>query len=134
VAFAKLAAGDHFGLEFVVLAEEKMLADADSAAWADEAFPIVRIAVELPGEQDFDTAAEEIARSRILRAERLGLKAGAASKKASRKYAGVVEYQQITGMKEFGKIANVAVGESASRGGEVEEPRTGAIGQRLLGD
>jgi hypothetical protein len=85
-------------------------------------------------EQDFDTAAEEVARGRILRAEKLGLKTGAASKKASGKYAGIVEYQQITGVEKVGKIAKVAVGEHAGGGGEMEEAGAGAIGQRLLGD
>ena len=87
-----------------------------------------------PGEQDFDTATEEVARGRILRAERLGLKTGAASKKASGKYAGIVEYQQITGVKKVGKIAKVAVGERSGGGGETEKAGAGAIGQRLLGD
>jgi hypothetical protein len=134
VALAKFPAGDNLGLKLVVLTEEKMLADSDFAAWADEAFPIVGFAPQLSGEQDFDTAAEEVARGRILRAERLGLKTGAASKKASGKYAGVIEYQQVAGAKDLGKIAEVAVGESAGGGGEMEEAGTGAIGQRLLGD
>jgi hypothetical protein len=85
-------------------------------------------------EQDFDTTAEEVARGRILRAQRLGLKTGAASKKASGEYTGVVEYQQITRVEKFGKIAKVAVGERAGGGGEMEEAGAGAIGQRLLGD
>ena len=80
------------------------------------------------GASDFST------RGRILRAERLGLKTGAASKKASGKYAGIVEYQQITGVEKVGKIAKVAVGERAGDGGQMEEARAGAIGQRLLGD
>ena len=134
VALAKFAAGDDLGLEFIVVAEEKVLADADFAAWTHEAFPIVRIALELTCEQDFDLAAEEVARGRILRADRLGLKTGAASKKASGKYAGIVEYQQITGVEKVGKIAKVAVGERAGGAGEMEEARAGAIGQRLLGD
>jgi hypothetical protein len=135
VALAKLAAGSDLGLEFVVLAEEKkMLADADFAAWTDKAFPIVWIGSQPAGQQDFDTAAEEVARGWVLRAERLGLKAGAASKKAGGKYAGVVEYQQITGVEEVGKIAKVAAGESAGGGGEMQEAGAGAIGQRLLGD
>lgn len=134
VALAKLAAGDDLGLELVLIAEEEMLSDSDLASGANEAFPIVRFALQLSCEQDFDTAAEEVARGRILRAERLGLKAGAASKKAGGEYAGVVEYQQITGVEEVGKIAKMAVGESAGGGREMQEARAGAIGQRLLGD
>lgn len=134
VALAKFAAVDYLGLEFVVLAEEKMLADSNFAAGADEAFPIVWIALQLSCEQDFDTTAEEVARGRILRAQRLGLKTGAASKKASGKYTGVVEYQQITPLEEIGQIAKVAVGESAGCGGHIEEARAGTIGQRVLGD
>jgi hypothetical protein len=134
VALAKFAAGDDLGLEFVAVAEEKMLADADFAAGTHETFPIVRVALQLACEQDFDTTAEEVARGRILRAQRLGLKTGAASKKASGEYTGVVEYQQITALEEIGQIAKVAVGESAGGGGEMEEAGAGAIGQRLLGD
>jgi hypothetical protein len=134
VALAKFAAVDYLGMEFVVLAQEKMLADADFAAGADEALPNVRIALQLSCEQDFDTTAEEVARGRILRAQRLGLETGAASKKASGKYTGVVEYQQITALEEIGQIAKVTVGENAGGGGEMEEAGAGAIGQRLLGD
>jgi len=68
-------------------------------------------------EQDFDLAAEEVARGGVLRAERLGLKAGAASKKAGGKYAGVIEYQQVAGMEEVGKIPELAVSEAAGCGG-----------------
>ena len=43
VAFAKLAAGDDFGLEFVMISEIEMLADTDLAAGADQAFPFLGI-------------------------------------------------------------------------------------------
>jgi hypothetical protein len=62
VAFAKFAAGEDLGLEFVVVAaKEEMLADSDFAARADETSPIVRIALPLACEQDFDLAAEKVA-------------------------------------------------------------------------
>lgn len=134
MALAKLSAGDDLGLEFVVVAEEEMLAYADLAPWTDEAFPIVRFGLQLPCEQDFDAAAEEVARGGVLRAERLGLKAGASAKKAGGKYAGVIEYQQVAGAEKVGKIPELAVSEAAACGGEMKEARGGAIGQRLLGD
>ena len=71
MALAEFAAGDDFGLKFVVIAEEKMFADSNLAARPDQTFPIVGIALQLPGKQDFDTAAKEVARGRIMRTERL---------------------------------------------------------------
>ena len=61
VALAKFAAGDDLSLELVIIAEGKVLADSDFAARADETFPIVRVALQLACEQDFDLAAKKIA-------------------------------------------------------------------------
>jgi len=49
VALAELGAGDDLGLQFVVLAEKKMLADADFAAGTNQASPIVGLSGELAG-------------------------------------------------------------------------------------
>lgn len=53
VALAEFSAGNYFGLQFAILAvvvltfaalaKEEALADADFAAGADQAFPIVRL-------------------------------------------------------------------------------------------
>lgn len=117
VALTKLAAGDDLGLKLVVIAEEKMLAYPNFAAWADETFPIIRIALQLAGEQDFDAAAKKVARSGIVWTDRLGLEACAASIEAGRKHARVVKDEEIAGAQEIGKIAELAVGESAGCGG-----------------
>ncbi len=60
LALTKFAAGDDLGMEFVIIAEEKMFSDSDLSPGSDETFPIVGIAPQLPGQQDFDTAAKEV--------------------------------------------------------------------------
>ena len=41
LALAEFSAGDDFGWQFVILAEEQALADADFAAGTNQAFPVV---------------------------------------------------------------------------------------------
>jgi hypothetical protein len=113
VAFAEFSAPDDLGLKIVAVAEEKMLADSDLAARADEAFPIVWALPQLARQQDFDAAAQKIARSGILRAERLGLQTAAASIEARGKYARVVEDDEIVGVQQIRKVAEVPVRECA---------------------
>ena len=52
-----------------------------------------------------------------MRAERLGVEAGAASKKAGGKHTRVIEDEQIAGVEEVGKISKLAVNEAAGCGG-----------------
>lgn len=68
LAFAEGSAVDHFGLELIVVAEEKMLADADLAAGAHEAFPFIGIVAKLASKEDLDAPAQEVARGGIVRA------------------------------------------------------------------
>ncbi len=49
VALAEFGAGDDFGVQFVVLAEKKMFADADFTAGTNQAFPFVWLSGELAG-------------------------------------------------------------------------------------
>ena len=49
VTLAKFAAGDDLGVEFVIIAEEKMLADSDLSPGPDETFPIIRLGSQLAG-------------------------------------------------------------------------------------
>jgi hypothetical protein len=118
-ALAEFAAGDDLGLELVVIPKEKMLADSDFAAWADQTLPFIRIALQLPCEQDLDPAAKKVARGGILRAERLGPKACAASVKTSGKYACVIEDKEIAGTEEIRKVAELDIGQGAGCGGQV---------------
>ena len=73
VALAEFAAGDDLGMEFVIIAEEKMLANSDFAAGAHETLPVVGVALQLPGEQDLDPSVKKIARGGIAGTEGLGL-------------------------------------------------------------
>jgi hypothetical protein len=113
VAFAEFSPPDDRGPKIVAIAEEKMLADSDLAAGADEAFPFVWVLLQLARQQDFDAAAEKIARRGILRAERLGLHTAASSIETRGKYARVVEDDEIVGVKQIRKVAEVPVGECA---------------------
>ena len=53
---------------------------------------------------------------------------------SGRQHARVIENDEIAGAEEVGKIPELAVCEATACGGEMEEARGGAIGQRLLGD
>jgi len=111
VALAKFAASDDLGLEFVVVAtEEKMLADADFAARADETFPIVRIALQLACEQNFDASLQKISGRRIATAHRLRPHSSTPSIEPRGKHAGIVEDDEIAGAEKFGKMAPFVVG------------------------
>ena len=116
MAFTKLAAGDHFGLEFVVITEIEMLADADLAAGADQAFPYIGIVIQLASEQDLDASVKKIARGGIVGAEWLRLKTSASPIEASGKHARIVEDDKIVGAKEVGEFAELAIGDGSGRG------------------
>ena len=51
VPLAEFSAGDDFGLKFVMLTEEEMLADSDLAARTHETLPLVRIVPQLTSEE-----------------------------------------------------------------------------------
>lgn len=134
VALAEGSAGDDFGLEIVVLAEEELLAEIDFAAGANQALPIVWLGGKLAREQDLDAPVKKIAGGEIAAANGLGAKAGAASVKTSGKDAGVVENYNIVGAEQIGKVAKIAVVIFA--GGALQVQHAGAVagGERLLGD
>ncbi len=94
-ALAKFCARQNFGLQFVMVAEEEVLAYADFAAGTDEAFPVIGLGGELASEQHFDAAVKKIAGSGIMRADRLSASASAAAVKPGGKDASVVEHDQI---------------------------------------
>jgi len=113
-ALAELRASQNLGLQFVLQfvlhSEKKALADADLAAGANQAFPIVGLNRKLPREQDLDTAAKEILGGRILRTDGLRARALAMAVEPRRKNAGVVEDDEIGGPQPLGKVAEEAIG------------------------
>jgi hypothetical protein len=95
VALAEDAAGDHLGLEFIVLSEEEMFGDANLSSGTHQAFPFVGIALDLPCEQNLDASVKEIAGCGIAMAHWLRSQSAAASVEARGEYAGVVEDDQV---------------------------------------
>src|SRR5581483_5557643 len=133
-ALAEVSAGNNFRLEFIVIAEEELLAYADLAPGPHQAFPFVGIFLQLAGEQDFNASAKKITGRGIAGTQRLGLKTFAASIKARGKHFCVVEHDEVAGTKERGEIAKSAILEASGRPGEVQQARRGPIRQRLLGN
>lgn len=134
VALTEFAAGNDFGAEFIVGSEEKMLADGDFAAGADEAFPVIGIVLQLFCEEDFDASAEEVAGGRIVRAQGLGLQTSTAAIEAGGKDASVVEDDEVCGAKQAGEVAEIEMFDGSVEGGKMQKSRGGAVGERLLGD
>jgi len=133
-ALAEFGAAQDFGLKLILFAEEKALADADFAAGANQAFPIVRIGGELTGQQNFDASVKKIASRGIVRADGLSPGAFAAAIKPGRKNAGVVEDDEIAGLQQVGKIAELAIGISACGSLQVQQARSVTGVERFLGD
>ena len=106
---AELAAGNYLGLKLVLLAEKQTFADCDLAAGTDQAFPIIRVLLQLASKKDLNAAAEEFARGRVARAQRLRLKTLTAPIEARGKHFGVVEDDEISRVQQAGKITKVAI-------------------------
>jgi hypothetical protein len=133
-ALAELGAGEDFSLQFVFLAEEQALADADFAAGTNQAFPIVGIGRELPGEQNLDAAVKEVAGCGVALADGLSAGAFAAAVEPGGKDASVVEDHEIAGPQHIGEVAEQAIGIVAA--GTLQVKETGSVtgGERLLGN
>lgn len=134
VALAEFSTGDNFSLQFVVISEEKMLADRDLSAGADEALPVVRIGLQLTRQEGFDASMKKFARCRIVRTESLRLKTSAAAIQACGKHPGVVEDDKVAGTEKVGEVAKLTIVKLASGSGKVEKPRCRAVRERLLGN
>ena len=134
MARAEFAARDDLGLEFVVLAEIKMLADSDLTAGTDQAFPVIGIVADLAGEKDLNASVKKVAGGRISRTERLRLKTSAPTEEARGKHASVVEDDEVAGTEKIGEFAELAVFESAALGREVQKAGRNSVRKRLLGD
>jgi hypothetical protein len=133
-ALAEFGAGKNLGLQFVVFAEKQAFADADLAAGTNQTFPIVGIGGELAGKQDFDAAVEKIAGRRIMGTDRLSAGSLAAAIEARGKDAGIIEDEQIAGLKQVREIAELAVGILAAGSLEVQHAGGIANGGGFLGD
>ena len=120
---AVFAVGDDFCLEAAV-AKADDFSGEDFAAGADEGepFPLG----ELLGEHDLDAAGGVMAG--------LGMEAGALAVKARGYDPGVVEDEEVAGLEEGGKVAEVAVGEGSGGAVEGEHARGGAVGEGFLRD
>jgi hypothetical protein len=87
----------------------------------------------LPGQQHLDATLKESFRSRMVWAQSLRLKPGAATVKSGGKHAAVIENNKVVGAEQIHQIGKVTVLQASVRGVEVQHPRGGAIGKRLLG-
>ena len=136
VAFTEFAAGDDLGLQLTAgfFPEEKTFSYGDFAAGSNETLPFVGIMAKLAGEQDFDAAVEKLAGSRVMRAERLGMEAGAAGVESRGKDSGVVEDDEIVGTQKIGKITKLAVGQCFVSRPNLQQTRGATVGEGLLGD
>lgn len=133
-AFAELGTGENFSLQFVVLSEKKAFAYANLASGANQTFPIVGVGGKLAREQDLNPSLQKVARSGIVRADRLRASAFAATVEPRRKDAGVVEDDEIAGTQQIGEIAEQAIRVLAT--GSLKMQHAGAVagGERFLGD
>ena len=122
-ALAVFTMGDDLSLQAAV-AEADDFAGEDFAPGADEGEPLPL--GELLGEHDLDAAGDVVAG--------LGMEAGALAVEAGGDDAGVVEDEEVAGLKEGGKVAEVAVGEGSGGAVEGEHARGGAVGEGFLRD
>ena len=115
-------------------AEEQAFADADLAAGANQAFPIVGFGGKLAGQQNFDAAVKEIAGRGIARADGLSAGAFAAAIEPRGKDAGVVEDHQVAGLQQFREVAEHDGRTLAAGSLQVQHAGAVAGGEGLLGN
>ena len=108
-AFSETASGHDFRLQLVLLSEKQVLSHADFSSGAHQALPFIGFARKLAGQENFDLAAQKIARGGILRAEGLRLYAAPPAIEAGGKDAGIVKHDQIVGSQQVRKIAELRV-------------------------
>ena len=68
---AKLAALDHFGSKFIVLPEEQPFSHTNFPPRSHQAFPFIRLPLQLPRQQNFNASTQKISRRWIPHAHRL---------------------------------------------------------------
>ena len=86
----------------------------------------------LPCKQHLDAPMKEISGSRIVWAQSLRLKPGAAAIKSGGKHAAVIENNKVVGPEQIHQIGKVTVLPASVRPVQMQHPRSGAIGKRLL--
>jgi len=111
-----------------------VFSNVELAAGPNQAFPIVGLTGELAREKNLDTALKKLASGRIGPAYGLNMYAFAPAKKACGKDASIVEDQQIAGMKQVRKIAELAIGMVAAGALQMQHPRAVTSRERLLGN
>ena len=133
-AFAKVGAGENFGLQFVVLTEKKAFANADLASGANQALPIVGVKRKLAREQDLNASLQKAACCGIARAHGMRARVFAVAVKTGRQDAGVVENNEIAGAQQIREIAEEAIRVLAT--GSLKMQHAGAVAgcERLLGN
>src|SRR5262249_27587487 len=89
---------------------------------------------ELPGKQDFDTAVQKVARSRVSGTHRLRVQTGSPAVKAGGEDAAVIYHQQVVRSEQGWKIGEAPVGELTRAAPKVKHPGSAAIRQGFLRD
>src|ERR1700731_4161442 len=111
-----------------------MFSDADLPSGPHQAFPIVKIGGELPSKQDLNAALKEIAGGGIVWTDSLRARAFAAPVQTRGKNTGVIENQQVAGLKEIRKVPKWEAGILAAGPLQTQHSRCVAGGERLLGN
>jgi hypothetical protein len=108
--FPELAAGNDLRFQFIGVAEKQSFSNADFTPGPNQAFPVVGLGGKLARQQHLDSAAEEIAGRRIVRADILSTDARPASVKPRWKNSCVVEDHKIARPQQIRKVAEGAIG------------------------
>jgi len=109
-AFPKLPGGNDLRFQFIAVAEKQSFSNADFAPGPNQAFPVVGLGGKLARQQHLDSAAEEIAGRRIVRADILSTDARPAPVKPRWKNSCIVEDHKIARPQQIRKVAEGAIG------------------------
>ena len=114
-----------------------MFPDANLSAGPHQALPFVRGLLHSSCEQNLDTPSKKIPGDRIVRTDRLRPQPRSPTIQPRRKHPSIVEHYEIARPQQFGKIAELAIVESAARrfpgrAVQVQQARPGAVCQRRL--
>src|SRR5215472_4101897 len=111
-----------------------MLPDSDLPPGTNQAFPLIRVAPDLAGEEDLDSSLQKVTGRRIAKAE--GLRAGAAAMpvEPGREYTRVVEDHKITGPQQVGELTKPSVPQGSTVFVKVKQAGGAAFRQGFLGN
>ena len=133
-ALAELPASEHSGLQFTGFAEKQSFPNANFSSGPNQALPIVGLGGKLAGQQNFDTAAKEIASRRIAWANRVSTDALSSAVKPRWKYPSVIEDEQVAGPQQLREVAELAIGILAAGPQQMQHTGVVAAGKRFLGN